>query len=376
MVPFRTFIVKIASRCNLNCGYCFVYNKADNRWLDQPKFMDFKTFAKSVNEIKDHALTHDLKKVSIIFHGGEPLLVGFDRLSYYFKVIRDAFHKTGIRVNIGMQSNGILFNEKIGSLIRENKATIGISIDGPPRLNDISRKYHNGSGSGDDLEKVLLTLKDDFNDIFSGFLVVVNIENDPIEILDYLRNFQPKSIDFLLPYDNWDNRPIGKENEDSVIYGKWLQKLFRYWFDEINGVPPIRFFDNIMKLGLGGLSSVESLGLDPVDLLVIETNGDLEGVDSLKATYNGATILGMNISHNSLDEACEHQAVKFRQVGKDGLCTKCNNCEIQHICGGGYIPNRYSRENGFMNPSIYCADLQLIIKDIIQTLKSEKIFAH
>lgn len=26
-------------------------------------------------------------------------------------------------------------------------------------------------------------------------------------------------------------------------------------------------------------------------------------------------------------------------------------------CGGGYLPHRYSKENGYSNPSVYCDDL-------------------
>jgi uncharacterized protein len=35
----------------------------------------------------------------------------------------------------------------------------------------------------------------------------------------------------------------------------------------------------------------------------------------------------------------------------------CNACHERAICGGGYLPHRYSRTNGFDNPSIWCQDL-------------------
>ena len=28
-----------------------------------------------------------------------------------------------------------------------------------------------------------------------------------------------------------------------------------------------------------------------------------------------------------------------------------------NACGGGYLPHRFSRKNGFDNPSVYCDDL-------------------
>jgi len=42
-------------------------------------------------------------------------------------------------------------------------------------------------------------------------------------------------------------------------------------------------------------SSLESIGLDAVDLIVIESNGEIEAVDSLKTAYNGAAKLGYNV---------------------------------------------------------------------------------
>jgi uncharacterized protein len=34
--PFNEFIVKIASRCNINCDYCYEYNLGDENWRSQP----------------------------------------------------------------------------------------------------------------------------------------------------------------------------------------------------------------------------------------------------------------------------------------------------------------------------------------------------
>ncbi len=76
ILPFHTFIWKIASRCNLNCTYCFVYNMADQRWREQPAFMSDAVARQCAVRIREHCLKHDQRHVSIIFHGGEPLLGG------------------------------------------------------------------------------------------------------------------------------------------------------------------------------------------------------------------------------------------------------------------------------------------------------------
>jgi len=42
----------------------------------------------------------------------------------------------------------------------------------------------------------------------------------------------------------------------------------------------------------------------------------------------------------------------------------CQACDLVRVCGGGYLPHRYSAANGFANPSVYCADLQHVIQHI------------
>ena len=34
-----TVLLKVASRCNLNCTYCYVYNKGDTTWQGMPAQM-------------------------------------------------------------------------------------------------------------------------------------------------------------------------------------------------------------------------------------------------------------------------------------------------------------------------------------------------
>ena len=33
---FTSFLVKVASRCNLNCSYCYMYQHADQSWKKKP----------------------------------------------------------------------------------------------------------------------------------------------------------------------------------------------------------------------------------------------------------------------------------------------------------------------------------------------------
>jgi hypothetical protein len=40
-IPFRQFILKVHSRCNLSCTYCYVYEMADQCWRGLPQCLAY-----------------------------------------------------------------------------------------------------------------------------------------------------------------------------------------------------------------------------------------------------------------------------------------------------------------------------------------------
>jgi uncharacterized protein len=372
-VPFHTFLWKIASRCNIDCSYCYVYQLPDQGWRRQPKLMSRPVAERTATAMREHLARHQKGYAAVTFHGGEPLLGGVDHLAMLCQVIDEQLRGAGVDLQIGMQSNGLLFSREIGDLMLQQRITVGISLDGPPAVNDLHRVDHRGRPTGARLEEKLeLLLSPTYRRLFTSFLTYINIGADPVEVTEYLLSWEPPSLDFLFPLDNHDRRPLGKEELEATPYGDWLIASFDHWWER--GCPArVRIFDSILMLLCGSRSLVESLGLSPVDLVVVETNGEIEGVDSLKATYDGAPRLGFNVFDHDFDQVAAHQAVRQRQNGLLGLCQKCRECPVVEICGGGYLPHRYSAANGFDNPSVYSADLEKLIRHIHATLHREVV---
>ena len=80
-LPFREFIVKIHSRCDLSCDYCYMYEMADQSWRDQPRRMSLEVAEHAASRIGEHARAHRTPSVELILHGGEPLLAGRELIS-------------------------------------------------------------------------------------------------------------------------------------------------------------------------------------------------------------------------------------------------------------------------------------------------------
>jgi uncharacterized protein len=172
----------------------------------------------------------------------------------------------------------------------------------------------------------------------------------------------PPRLDFLLPHANW-SLPPGSCSPAS--HGGWLVDVFDDWFDMVPVQVHVRLFEEIIRLALGATGRTEILGLAPVDIVVVETDGALEQVDTLRSTFHGATWTGLDVFQHSFDQALGHPDVMARQGGVASLCSTCRGCGLRNICGGGYYPHRYRQETGFDNPSVYCDDLKRLIGHVI-----------
>jgi len=51
------------------------------------------------------------------------------------------------------------------------------------------------------------------------------------------------------------------------------------------------------------------------------------------------------------------------------LAAKCRACKFMNACGGGYLPHRFSKQNRYDNPSVYCGDLYAMFENMQSELE-------
>ena len=176
-VPFQQFIVKVHSRCNLSCSYCYVYEMADQAWRQQPKRMARPVAAKMAERIAEHARRHDLPSVEVILHGGEPLLAGRQWLTELASALRA---RVPAQVNIGVQTNGTLLRPPLLDTLAELGIRVGVSLDGDAEATGRHRVYANGRNSYADVADGLALLgSPGYRDIYAGLLCTVDVGQRP-----------------------------------------------------------------------------------------------------------------------------------------------------------------------------------------------------
>ncbi len=363
--PFTTFIVKVVSRCNLNCSYCFEFNKADQSWKAAPKVMSADTVRMTARRIAEFTRAHGLNRINITAHGGEPLMYGPSRLDSFLATMRQEIPRD-VTIGFGAQTNAVLVDDEVLEVLYRHRVSVGVSLDGPPHANR-HRVDHAGRSSYEKTVRGIELLRS-YRDgrLFAGLLSAVDLETDPIELLQHHAAFQPRQIDLLQQFGTHDNPPPGiNQGTGGTPFADWMLRAFRYWVtsSELQKIR-IRIFEDAMSLFLGGKSSSEWFGNVPLSFVIVATDGSIEGSDSLKIVGQAGRVLGLNIEHNTFDDALASPEIRARQAGKEGLCQTCRQCPLVDVCGGGYHPTRFRSDTGYLNPSVYCDDLKVMLEGI------------
>lgn len=349
------FVLKSASRCNLNCSYCYVYNKGNDSWRDKPAIMPDRIFDASVRRIRRYCESSGQRSVTISFHGGEPCLIGPDRFAERCSRLRGELERHA-QVRLVLQTNGTLLNATWAKVIKAYGVDVGVSVDGTELLHDASRVDHRGRGSYRRVARGLVALKE--AGVPFSILSVIQLGGDGLAAHRHLLSLEPDGINYLFP--DFTHDTFGQVRE---LYGQtpcwdFLRPIFEDWAGSWPPVVRIPLFWNMIRLVMGADSHLDVLGNDRLPFAFIQPDGAVECLDVLGVCGADVPQIGLNVLADDFADiggASEfHRSTIF--VGTP-LPGGCQGCAERDTCGGGYLPHRHSKGSGFDNPSVWCADL-------------------
>lgn len=351
-------ILKTVERCNLNCSYCYFFHGEDQSYKKHPPFISWETIEKVTQFLLEGIEQFQIKKLVIDLHGGEPTLqkkAAFDKMCHYFRDQLGGL--TNLTLNI--QTNATLIDEEWIHLFSKHRVFVGVSIDGPKTIHDRFRLDHKGLGTYDKTIAGIRKLQAAYQDkkIESvGALSVINPNYDAKELYRHLiheLNFE--RIDYLLPDHTHHN--FGSQNPDD--YGRFFLDLLNAWIIDDNPRIHVRILSSALSMLLGGQTYLKGFGptSHTIEAITISSNGDLSPDDTLRSgiphLMNKSNIASTTLAAFFATPQMQ-EVIKASQASPDA----CKSCCWENVCGGNALISRYSHENGFNNPSVYCSGLK------------------
>lgn len=347
--------LKVAARCNLNCGYCYVYNKADQSWRDQPVMMSDAVVRATVARLRRHCERSGQPILRLVFHGGEPMLVGAQRFDRWCRMLVDGLADL-VQIRFAVQTNGTLVDSEWIETFRRHQVVVGVSVDGPPEIHDAFRVDHQGRGSYAAVRSGIERLT--AAGLPVSILSVVQLGADPVRTYRHLVGLGACQIEFLLPDHTHETMSAVRAEFGPTPGADFLIPIFDDWWS--SGAMNLRVgpFVAIARAILGGPCEVDFIGNNPLGYLFVEPDGSIEGLDVLRICSPGLARTGCNVLTDDFTDVASaspmHRAIVFEGLP---LPSGCQACPEQKTCAGGYIPHRYAAERGFDNPSVWCPDL-------------------
>ena len=354
MTPLQ-FVLKTASRCNLNCSYCYVYNKGNDSWRGRPALMPDRVFDASVERIRRYCERSGQHTVSVSFHGGEPCLIGPERFSRRCGRLRRELGARD-RLRLVLQTNGTLLNDEWAEVIKAYNVDVGVSVDGAQDVHDAHRVDHGGRGSYWRVRRGLEALSE--AGVPFSILSVIQLGADGLAAHRHLLKLEPAGINYLFPDYTHDTFAPVRRSYGATPCWDFLRPIFDDWAALWPPTIMVPLFWNVIRLVMGANSNLDVLGNDHLPFAFIHADGAIEALDVLGVCGADVAATGLNVlTRDFFDIASVSDFHRTTMFVGTALPEGCRNCPERDTCGGGYLPHRHSRERGFDNPSVWCADL-------------------
>ena len=288
-MTFHVMIIPTLN-CPSNCKYCW---GSENK----KEMMDLEIIDEIITWLGD--FRDD--KVHFTFHGGEPLLAGYD----FYKQALEKLSKLPNLEGFSLQSNIWLLNEDLIDLFLEYNVVVSTSIDGPKEINDLIINF-------------VLTVTDyskDYSD----------------ELYDFFKNEKMNlKIHAALPSlrgDNADPWALDQEEHGKLLID-WLDK-YLYDLDKFT----VMDLDHICKSSLRRRGTLCTFADCIGTTLAVGSDGSI--YPCYRFVGMPEYVLGNVKTNPSFDELKQSDAWSKLMEFRDHVDENCKKCRYVKYCEGG-----------------------------------------
>ncbi|MBV1754189.1 MAG: TIGR04083 family peptide-modifying radical SAM enzyme [Methanobacterium sp.] len=341
--------------CPSNCSYCWGVDK-------ESELMSLETIEETVKWLKNFRKG----PVTFTFHGGEPLLAGYD----FYKKALPLFSQelSHLKPAFAIQTNLWLMNTELAQLFAEYNIPIGSSLDGPQDINDFQRGtgYYEKTMQGYKIAREK-GLRVSFISTFTSH----SIKRKEEIFKFFLDNNLDLKLHPALPSlrsENPDKWSISPEE-----YGELLVYLLDEYLEHIEDIE-IKNIDHLCK-GVFMRRGVVCTYADCVgDTFAIGPDGNI--YPCYRFVGMEEYVMGNVSNHPNMEELSQSPAWKSLHQWMDLVDEECGECKYIKFCRGGCPYNaltldKKTREMKIDGVDHQCEAYKIIFKEISDRANKE-----
>ena len=303
-------IIKTTNDCNLRCKYC--YNSES--WQKKER-LPIQTFEKLIT-----LLSKDFREICLVWHGGEPTMLGLDYFKQVVEIENSAHQVNGVAIRNSLQTNGTLLDKDWIDFFKKYDFKVGLSFDGKD-----SDKYRQQS------QKTLQSIKlmQEKGLKTSCMAVVADDDYDLIENYKYFVDIGC-AVEFSYVFMEGGAKDLKGLTKEKFV-DKYIE-FIDYWFNDKKGVD-VRLIETYIAMAMGSYFRICSNSSCHGKYLSIYPDGTLYncGRDNM-SKYPFGNVFEIN----QFSDIYQSQGFKDLVTGSIQRRNICKStCEFFDECAGG-----------------------------------------
>lgn len=360
-----TLIFKETEACNSNCIYCDVIARK------KPRTINNDLLRRVFVCINEYLELYPKEYFSIVWHGGEPCIVGAEFYEHVLDLEDEVCSSTKNRIEHDIQTNLTLINQRMIDVFKRMGITrVGTSYEPYKGIRGFGENRDSDAYNKKFFKGIELIEKNGFS---WGFIYVVTrrVIDKPLEIFNILTNFKVRGGFQLHPVYSYKNEDPNGVGISAKEFAAFLGEIFKVWWEKRELYPYVEpFFSYINHYGKGGPVCCSDSGNCAYTHIYIGPEGELShcGRASDWDVFDVGNIKDMNIVDAFKSSYRQQIAMRTEYL----LKSDCKGCEYFKICHGGCPLDGWNSTNSIMSKTEWCLSRKYFLKNYFEPITGLK----
>jgi len=356
-------VVQPTPFCNIDCRYCYLPDRNSNAVVAP------ETLSNLFSQVFASGWVRDC--LSVVWHAGEPMVLPIEFYRKAFRAI-EGLKPAELTVAHSFQTNGTLIDEAWCDFFAEHHVNIGVSVDGPKRLNDRNRITRAGRGTFDKTIAGIRLLRR--RGVPFHVISVLSLDGmlAPSEMFEFYVAEGIEQVCFNV--EESEGGHVSQSFAESGVEAAYYQFLSEFW--RLSSAMPgkisfIREIEHALQQVIRPTDAPFANQLvEPFAITSMDWAGNISTFSpellGLKNAQYGDFLLG-NVNRDRLvDMPRRANFVRMLEDIEAGVAMCRESCEYFSVCGGGEPVNKLAENGTFISTeTTYCRLTKMRATDLV-----------